>query len=564
VLCWACAPRPKRACSGCGEVVAVKANTAAGPVCTRCYRYPERTCGGCGRLAPIAQRACRTEPDLCHRCRPEPTYCCSVCARSRPAKAMWPIGPVCASCQLHGLRHPSLCAGCRRTRILVGRSPDGRPVCGPCSGSELDYRCHACGTVSDLASADRCARCALTEKVSERLAGPDGTIPRALGPFAEVLIGARRPLSVLRWLYRHPGTVLPALAATAEPITHTTLDTLPQPQRLSHLRSLLVHAGVLPAREERLERITPRLEELLTDRPARHQVLIRPYATWAVLRAARRAAARGRYGRNRAERDRRKIVTALRLLDWLDARHLGLNDLTQAQLDCWLVEHPQPHARAALRAFLAWTAHRGLIAKLKISIPAPRQPHLFLGEHEHLTQLRRCIHDTELPLEVRVAGSLLMLFGTTVTRIVQLSVTDLTRRRNSHFLTLGRTPLLLPSPVARLVDALVTAPITGSAMTTERHFLFAGVVPGRHRTAHALVDRLNRHDIRARPTRNTALVTFAAELPSAVLAELVGMTPQTAVQWARVGNTDWAPTCPRQAPAGQTLLALTRAEQRLR
>lgn len=86
------------------------------------------------------------------------------------------------------------------------RRPDGgRPVCGPCAGSELDYRGHVCGTVTDLASAARCARCAryahcaLTEKVSERLAGPGRHHPGGAAP-------VRQPAN-----RRTPTTVGPAL-----------------------------------------------------------------------------------------------------------------------------------------------------------------------------------------------------------------------------------------------------------------------------------------------------------------------------------------------------------------
>jgi uncharacterized protein YegP (UPF0339 family) len=128
-----------------------------------------------------------------------------------------------------------------------------QPLCGRCAGSELECCCRVCGTVTDLVSADRCARCALAKQVTQRLAGPNGTIPSALRPFAELLIGASRPASVRRWLDRYSGEVVPALAVAPASITHATIDVLPQPRCLGHLRSLLVLSGVRPRREERLE-----------------------------------------------------------------------------------------------------------------------------------------------------------------------------------------------------------------------------------------------------------------------------------------------------------------------
>jgi hypothetical protein len=151
------------------------------------------------------------------------------------------------------------------------------------------------------------------------LGGPDGTIPTALQPLADVLVCARRPDSMLRWLHRYAASMLPRLAQVEPPISHATIDHLPQRHRLGYLRQLLAHAGVLPARSEPLERIALWVGHLLPASPARHQILVRPFATWAVLRAARRAAARGRYPDSRAERDRSKIRTALRLLEWATA-----------------------------------------------------------------------------------------------------------------------------------------------------------------------------------------------------------------------------------------------------
>jgi hypothetical protein len=76
-------------------------------------------------------------------------------------------------------------------------------------------------------------------------------------------------------------------------------------------------------------------------------------------------------------------------------------------------------------------------------------------------------------------------------------------------------------------------------MHLERTMLFPGQFPGQHRSAGALVTQINRHGIHARPARNTTLISLAADLPAAVLADLVGMNPQTAVKWSRLSQSDW-------------------------
>jgi hypothetical protein len=134
-LCWSCAPRPDRTCCCCSQPGRIHARTAAGPVCRNCYREPDRPCGRCGRHAPIAVRARKGQPDLCHRCRPDLRHDCSRCGRTRPAKAIWPTGPVCQRCHRRVLTTPATCAGCQRTRVLIGTAIDGAGLCGPCAGA---------------------------------------------------------------------------------------------------------------------------------------------------------------------------------------------------------------------------------------------------------------------------------------------------------------------------------------------------------------------------------------------------------------------------------------------
>ena len=158
---------------------------------------------------------------------------------------------------------------------------------------------------------------------------------------------------------------------------------------------------------------------------------------------ARRAAARGRYTPSRAERDRTAIVTALRLLDWLDAHHLTLQTFTQTHLEVWLTDNGV-HGARSVHAFIAWTNQRRLTTGLKVPTQRSGEPNQFVAAHEHLAMLRRCLHDDDLPLDVRVAGALLLLYGTTVTRIATLTVEDVDRSRASTFLRLDRKPVLLP------------------------------------------------------------------------------------------------------------------------
>lgn len=121
---------------------------------------------------------------------------------------------------------------------------------------------------------------------------------------------------------------------------------------------MLVSSGVLPARNEHLERLAPWLEHLLHDKPTHHARLIRPFAHWFVLRRARPVAARRTFTRGSAGFAPARVIVALDLLSWLGQRGQDLRDLTQADLDRWLTDGAS--TRRAVRYFLQWARGRGL------------------------------------------------------------------------------------------------------------------------------------------------------------------------------------------------------------
>jgi hypothetical protein len=242
-------------------------------------------------------------------------------------------------------------------RPLIGSNEQGRPVCGPCAGApRLDYTCRECGRGGEIHSGRRCFGCVLAERARILLAGPGGEVSAQLHPLLEALTTVANPATVVSWLgTSRSARLLGRLARTGDPITHDLLDDLPQTQALRYVRAVLVNSGVLPARNEHLERLAPWLEHLLRGKPAHHARLIRPFMHWFVLRrarraAARRAAARRTFTRGSADFARARIHAALDLLSWLDQRGQVLRDLAQADLDQWLADGAT--TRRAVRYFL--------------------------------------------------------------------------------------------------------------------------------------------------------------------------------------------------------------------
>jgi hypothetical protein len=319
------------------------------------------------------------------------------------------------------------------------------------------------------------------------------------------------------------------------------LDDLPQTQALRYIREMLVSSGVLPARNEHLERLAPWLEHLLHDKSAHHARLIRPFAHWFVLRRARRAAARRTFTRGSADFARARVLAALDLLSWLDQRGQDLRDLTQADLDRWLADGAT--TRRAVRYFLQWAHGRGLAADLTVPLPPHQEPARLLAEDDHIQQLHRCLTDETMPLDLRTGGALVLLFGMLVSRITQLTKGDVIEDGQATFLAIDGHRLMLPPRLAVLVRQLRDQDEqqwTLGRLGTPAPWLFPGQSPARPTVDIIFGVRLHRYGIDAHAGRNTARLALAAELPASVLADLTGVSVSTAERWSQWARRDWA------------------------
>ncbi len=116
-------------------------------------------------------------------------------------------------------------------------------------------------------------------------------------------------------------------------------------------------------------------------------------------------------------------------------------------------------------------------------------------------------------------------------------------RDNNAYLTAGRHPILLPPRLATILTRLAAQPppqLMISHDPAAPRWLFPGRIPGQPLHARSLTARLSRHGISARPARNGALIALAADLPAAIMADLLGMHVSTAVRWVTYARRDWA------------------------
>lgn len=237
---------------------------------------------------------------------------------------------------------------------------------------------------------------------------------------------------------------------------------------------------------------------------------------------------------------RARVLAALDLLSWLDHRYQPLDALTQADLDQWLTEGTT--TRRAVRYFIQWARARHLTGDVSVPLPPRSEPLRLLGEDDHIRQLDRCFSDDSMPLDLRVGGALVLLFGLLVSRVMRLTKGDVDDDGEVTYLDIDTHRLMLSPRLARLVRRLREENAqrwTLAQLGTSAPWLFPGQSPARPAVDVLFGVRLQRYGINAHAGRNTARLALAAELPASVLADLTGISVGTAERWSQWAKRDW-------------------------
>jgi len=162
---------------------------------------------------------------------------------------------------------------------------------------------------------------------------------------------------------------------------------------------------------------------------------------------------------------------------------------------------------------------------------------------DHIRQLDRCLTDEAMPLDLRVGGALVLLFGMLVSRITQLTKDDVIEDGQATCLAIGAHRLILPPRLASLARQLRDQDEprwTLGRLGAPAPWLFPGQSPARPAVDVPFGVRLHRYGIDAHAGRDTARLALAAELPASVLADLTGISIGTAERWSQWAKRDWA------------------------
>ncbi|MEP7024594.1 MAG: hypothetical protein ABJB47_12505 [Actinomycetota bacterium] len=560
-------------CSACGKVKPVAVRTAAGqPLCEVCRRrsgLASRPCGACGKTAPVAVRARGGQPDICVNCYRMPEAVCSVCGRhrecsyaasrplcpscspravarcarcgqDRPPAARWPEGPVCDPCYTAALRNRGRCTSCGQQRRLVAPPGPDAGICADCAGLPVTHACMDCGIEDKLYEKGRCDRCSLRRRATALLAGPDAGITAALAPVLEAICAARTPRSALNWLNRSCGAAMLADLATGKlPATHQALDAHPRRRAADFLRQVLTAGSVLPARDEDFARTEQWLTSLLaTIEPAASRRLVQAYATWQVMRRLRATARQTARPRTYTAHAQRNIRAAASFLTWLHGRGRALGTCRQADIEAWLATGP---AACQARDFLSWAAGHGHCQAFPIPGPA-RASGTAASQDQRWALAARLLHDDTLDLTDRAAGCLLLLYGQQLSRIAAMTTSQVTTRDGTVLISFGEHGIPVPGPLAVILTKLIRSgrTHTGTGSPAITPWLFPGGLPGQPITASRLGSRLHALGIYAMTCRRATLTDLAAQMPAAVLADVLHLSRGTAARWMHQAGGDWS------------------------
>ncbi len=228
---------------------------------------------------------------------------------------------------------------------------------------------------------------------------------------------------------------------------------------------------------------------------------------------------------------------AIAFLRWLAARGRTPGELTQHDVDAWFGNGPTTRVHAA--PFLYWAIRTRRVRRVQVPDRKPRS-HPSLGHEERRSALRTLLTDETVDFPLRIAGSLILLFGQPAQRVAGLRVGEVQIGDDGVTIRLARDWLEVPEPFATLLRRylpcrrnMATAANAGSA------WLFPDAMPGQSLTTNRLVAHLRSIGVPVLAARSGTWQQLVRQGPPSVLAEVLGISPKTAMKHAERAGADW-------------------------
>ncbi|MFF9851763.1 site-specific integrase [Streptomyces litmocidini] len=168
-----------------------------------------------------------------------------------------------------------------------------------------------------------------------------------------------------------------------------------------------------------------------------------------------------------------------------------------------------------------------------------------LSEDERLDALGRLLTDADVPVRLRAAGVIALLYAQPVSRIVRLSVDDVIRDGDTVLLRLGEPASPVPAPVAALLlEHIANRDNMNTATNPASCWLFPGRRAGQPFRPDHLSALLNEVGVPAAAARGAAIRQQLLELPGPVVADALGYHDKTTSRLIRETGGTWSRYAP--------------------
>ncbi|MGA5132691.1 hypothetical protein ACPCTO_23095, partial [Streptomyces olivoreticuli] len=193
-----------------------------------------------------------------------------------------------------------------------------------------------------------------------------------------------------------------------------------------------------------------------------------------------------------------------------------------------------------IRGFLLWCMASKLTRRFQLPTAATRRASP-ITQHERVNLLGRLLADHGLPLRTRIAGTIVLLYAQPLSRVVRLTIDDVTNDNGLVLLRLGDPPSPVPEPAAGLLLHWIdNRDNMNTATNRDSRWLFPGRRAGQPMHPDTLAALINDLGIPTIAGRTAAIRQHVLEMPAPVVAEALGYHHVTTTRIASEAGDTWS------------------------
>lgn len=190
--------------------------------------------------------------------------------------------------------------------------------------------------------------------------------------------------------------------------------------------------------------------------------------------------------------------------------------------------------------FIGWVRSTGLNPGLAIPRQPEIQPIVTVSDDQRWAHVELLLHDDSIPHYTRIAGLFMLLFAQPLATICRMRTNQIDLRDDGRvFVTFEKTPSQMPEPLDQLIREHLQHRGQASFAGRGSGWLFPGGIPGKPLATDNIRHQLVERGIKPYRSRKAALFQLATEIPTPLLADLLGIGQTTAVRWAALASRGW-------------------------